>query len=33
MSLASGSRLGSYEILVKIGAGSMGDVYKTRDRG
>src|SRR5215813_10358099 len=31
MSLALGSRLGSYEIVAAIGAGGMGEVYRARD--
>lgn len=31
MSLASGSRLGAYEIVAPIGAGGMGEVYRARD--
>ena len=31
MALASGTRLGSYEVVAAIGAGGMGEVYRARD--
>ncbi len=31
MALASGTRLGPYEITAQIGVGSMGEVYRARD--
>ena len=31
MALSPGARLGPYEIQLAIGAGGMGEVYKTRD--
>ena len=31
MTIASGTRLGSYELIAQIGAGGMGEVYQARD--
>ena len=31
MALASGSRLGSYDVTALIGQGGMGEVYRARD--
>jgi serine/threonine protein kinase len=31
MTIAAGTRLGSYEVLAQIGAGGMGEVYQAHD--
>ena len=31
MALTSGARIGIYEVVVQLGAGGMGEVYRARD--
>ena len=31
MTLASGAHLGPYEVILQIGAGGMGEVYRAKD--
>jgi len=31
MTIAAGTRLGSYEVVAQIGAGGMGEVYRAHD--
>jgi hypothetical protein len=31
MTIAAGTKLGSYEVLSQIGAGGMGEVHRSRD--